>query len=80
MNTRIIVSGREYEFPGDQLSYDDIVEIWNKMHASEGKHILGTPGISYRDDATGRNGVLVSGESIGVKDGTSFKVDPEHVS
>ena len=53
MNTKIIVSGREYDFPGDQISYDDIVEIWNNLHAPEGKHILGTPGIDYRNDALG---------------------------
>ena len=80
METRIIVSGREFMFPGDQLSYSDIVEIWNRLHEQEGKHILGTPGISYQGDALGHDGVLLPGESIGVKDGTRFKVDPEHVS
>ena len=80
MKTRIIVSGREYLFEGDQLSYDDIVEIWNALHKPEGRHILGTPGIDYTDDGTGQSGVLLPGESIPVKDGTAFRVDPEHVS
>ena len=80
MNTKIIVSGRPYEFTGDELSYDDIVEIWNKLHEEEGKRIIGTPGIDYKDDAKGEDGILFEGESIGVKDGTSFRVDPEHVS
>lgn len=79
-NIEIIVSGRAYKVPGDEVSYDDIVEIWNKLHEPENKHIVGTPGIDYENSAKGDNGVLLPGESIGVKDGTSFSVDPEHVS
>lgn len=79
-DTEIIVSGRAYKVPGDSVSYDDIVEIWNKLHAPEGKYIEGEPGIDYEDDAKGEGGVLFKGQSVGVKDGTSFSVDPEHVS
>lgn len=78
--TNIVVSGRPYKFPGDSASYDDIVEIWNKLHKDENLYIIGTPGIDYDDDATSDNGILMPGQSIGVKDGTSFSVDPEHVS
>ena len=79
-DTEIIVSARPYKVPGDSINYDDIVEIWNKLHEGEGKHIIGTPGIDYEDDAKGESGVLLPGQSIHVKDGTSFSVDPEHVS
>lgn len=79
-DTQIIVSGREYKVPGQIVSYEEIVEIWNELHESEGKHILGTPGIDYEDDLKGRDGVLLPGKLVEVKDGTSFSVDPEHVS
>lgn len=79
-DTQIIVSGREYKVPGPTLSYQEIVKIWNKLHQKEGKHILGTPGIDYEDDLKGRDGVLLPGKFVEVKDGTSFSVDPEHVS
>ena len=79
-NIEIIVSGRPYKVTGDSISYDDIIEIWNESHKTEGKHIIGTPGIDYEDDAKGEAGVLLPGQSVHVKDGTSFTVDPEHVS
>lgn len=79
-DTEIYVSGREYKVPGHVVAYKQVVEIWNKLHAPEGKHIIGTPGIDYEDDFKGENGVLLPGKDVRVKDGTSFSVDPEHVS
>ena len=38
---------------------------------------MGTPGIDYRN---GGDGILMPGETIKVQDGTSFSVDPSHVS
>lgn len=78
--TEIYVSGREYKVPGDLVYYEQIVKIWNELHAPEGKHIIGTPGIDYEDDLKGEDGVLLPGKDVQVKDGTSFSVDPEHVS
>ncbi len=78
--TEIYVSGREYKVPGDLVTYKQIVEIWNKLHEAEGKHIIGTPGIDYEDDSKGEDGILLPGKAVLVKDGTSFSVDPEHVS
>lgn len=78
--TEIYVSGREYKVPGDVVSYDQIVKIWNELHKTEGKHIIGTPGIDYDNDSKGQDGVLFSGDQVEVQDGTSFSVDPEHVS
>ena len=78
--TEIFVSGRQYKVPGDLVTYDEIVRIWNTLHAPEGKHIIGTPGIDYEDDLKGEDGVLLPGKDVQVKDGTSFSVDPEHVS
>ena len=78
--TQIYVSGREYKVPGDLVSYEQIVKIWNELHAPEGKRIIGTPGIDYEDDLKGEDGVLLPGKDVQVKDGTSFRVDPEHVS
>ena len=77
---QIYVSGREYKVPGPYVTYGEIVNIWNELHREENKHILGTPGIDYEDDAKGESGVLLSGQKVEVKDGTSFSVDPEHVS
>ena len=78
--TQIIVSGREYKVPGHIVSYEQIVKIWNELHESEGVHIVGTPGIDYEDDLKGKDGVLLPEKTVDVKDGTSFSVDPEHVS
>ena len=79
-NIEIIVSGRQYKVEGELVSYNQIVEIWNKLHEQEGKHIIGTPGIDYENDAKGEDGVLLPGKHVNVHDGTSFSVDPEHVS
>lgn len=79
-DTEIYVSGRAYKVRGSVVSYEQVVEIWNKLHAKENKHILNTPGIDYADSAKGEDGVLLPGRSVQVKDGTSFTVDPEHVS
>ncbi|MDE2902980.1 MAG: multiubiquitin domain-containing protein [Chloroflexota bacterium] len=78
--TQIYVSGREYKVPGDVVGYEQIVKIWNELHEAEGKYIIGTPGIDYENDLKGEDGVLLPGKVVEVKDGTSFSVDPEHVS
>lgn len=78
--TEIYLSGRPYKVPGDVVGYDQIVRIWNELHEPENKHIIGTPGIDYEDDAKGEDAVLLPGKFVVVKDGTSFTVDPEHVS
>jgi len=78
--TEIYVSGREYKVPGHVVTYDQIVKIWNELHKPEGKYITGTPGIDYENDFKGEDGVLLPGKDVEVKDGTSFSVDPEHVS
>ena len=78
--TEIIVSGRQHKVPGNRVGYQQVVDIWNKLHEPEGKYIEGTPGIDYENDAKGEKGVLLPNETIQVKDGTSFSVDPEHVS
>ena len=54
--------------------------IWNTLHEAETKHIIGTPGIDYEDNLKGEDGILLPGKDVEVKDGTSFSVDPEHVS
>ena len=74
--TEIFVSGRQHKVPGDVVGYKQIVDIWNKLHEAEGKYIEGTPGIDYENDAKGESDVLLPNETIQVKDGTSFSVDP----
>ena len=77
---QIYVSGREYKVADNLLTYEEVVKIWNELHAPENKHIIGTPGIDYENDLKGEGGVLLPGKDVQVKDGTSFSVDPEHVS
>ena len=77
---QIYVSGREYKVPKPLVTYAEIVEIWNKLHEPENKHIIGTPGIDYENALKEKDGVLLPGKDIEVTDGTSFRVDPEHVS
>ena len=79
-DTQIYVSGREYKVPGDLVTYEQVVKIWNELHEAENKHIIGTPGIDYENDLKGEDGILLPGKDVRVKDGTSFSVDPEHVS
>ena len=79
-DTQIIVSGREYKVSGTVVSYDQIVKIWNELHEKENKHIIGTPGIDYENSLKGKDGVLLPGKVVEVKNGTSFSVDTEHVS
>ena len=74
-DTEIIVSGRAFKVP-KVVSYGRIVEIWNELHKPENKYIVGTPGIDYENDAKGDSGVLLPGDQVEVKDGTSFSVDP----
>lgn len=78
--TEIIVSGRQYKVEGEVVSYEQVVQIWNKLHEAEGTHILGTPGIDFEHGAKEDDGVLEPGAKMNVVDGTSFSVDPEHVS
>lgn len=75
--TEIIVGGRQYKVEGEEVSYEQIIGIWNKLHAEEGQTIIGTPGIDYRN---GDKGILMPGETTKVQDGMSFSVDPSHVS
>ena len=77
---QIYVSGRPYKVPKELVTYEEIVKIWNELHKAEDKHIIGTPGIDYENDSKGEDGVLLPGKDLIVKDGTSFSVDPEHVS
>ena len=82
-DTQIYVSGREYKVPGNVVSfvsYEQVVKIYNKLHEAENKHIIGTPGIAYENSLKGEDGILMPGKDVAVKDGTSFSVDPEHVS
>ena len=79
-DTQIYVSSREYKVPGNVVRYEQIVKIWNELHEAENKQIIGTPGIDYEDSLKGEDGILLPGKDVEVKDGTSFFVDPEHVS
>ena len=79
-DTQIVVSGRKYKVPGKTVSYEEIVKIWNKLHEPENKHIIGTPGIDYENNRDGKDGILFPGKTVDVQDGTSFTVDPEHIS
>ena len=76
--TEIYVSGRPYKVPGNIVTYEQVVKIWNELHKAENKHIIGTPGIDY--EYKGKADVLLPGKDVKVSDGMSFSVDPEHVS
>ncbi len=36
-DTQIIVSGREYKVPGNVVSYEQVVKIWNELHQAENR-------------------------------------------
>lgn len=78
--TEIIVGGRQYKVEGHEVSYQQIVDIWNELHKDEGQSIIGTPAIDYTDGPNGPDRLLRVGQDAKVQDGTSFRVDPSHVS
>lgn len=79
-NVEVYISGRPYKAPHDRMTYDDVVEAWNELYRTDDTYLVGRPGIDYQDDAKGGRGVLLPGGEVWVHDGTSFSVDPEHVS
>ncbi len=79
-NVEVYISGRPYKAAQDRMTYDDVVEAWNELYRTDETYLVGRPGIDYQDDAKGERGVLLPGGEVWVQDGTSFSVDPEHVS
>ena len=73
-DTQIYVSGREFKVPGHVVSYEQVVKIWNELHAAENKHIIGTPGIDYENDLKGEDGVLITLRAQGRGEGVPVAV------
>ncbi|MDE2937706.1 MAG: hypothetical protein OXR67_02125 [Chloroflexota bacterium] len=79
-NFEVYISGRAYKAPGDHMTYEDVVKAWDELYRTDDTYLIGNPGIDYQDDAKGERGVMFPGDKVWIKDGTSFSVDPEHVS
>lgn len=83
---RIRVNGREAQVSDEGaltfdrlsegfVSFEQIVEIWNKQHESEGVRIVGNPAIHYDSNSSCCGGILFPGEKVKVEEGMSFGVD-----
>ena len=75
---QIVIAGREVKWDQETISYENVVEEWNKLDPS--RQIQGNPGISWENDRAGSSGIMYPSESIGVKDGLVFMVDAAHLS
>ena len=74
----IVIAGREIKWAGDTISYEQIVEEWNKLDPS--RQVQGQPGIDWKYE-TGESGILYPGEEIEkVSDGLIVTIDPAHLS
>ena len=74
----IVIAGREVKWPKDTISYEQIVEEWNKLDPS--RQVQGQPGIDWKYE-TGESGILYPGEEIEkVFDGLIITIDPAHLS
>ena len=78
-NIEIFLNGLPYKVDTEELSYEQVVKIWNEVHRKEGEQIIGTPSVEYHQDAGGKDGILLPGKSVKVTDGTAFSVSPDQI-
>jgi Multiubiquitin len=71
----IIVNGREKKVPKEELSFDEIVALANLP--SDPNTIFT---VTYRRAQGNKEGTLVEGETVKVKEGTIFNVTPTNKS
>ena len=71
----IIVNGREKKAPKEELSFDEIVALANLP--SDPSTIFT---VTYRRAQSNKEGTLVEGETVKVKEGTIFNVTPTNKS
>ena len=78
MTIHIYVNKQEVAITQADVSVETIVTAWNELHQADGMTMTGTPSIDYECD--GYFGILLPGDTIQVKDGDAFNVDPYHNS
>ncbi len=72
----IIVNGREKKITKDTLSFEEVVAL---AFDNPSPDVMYT--VSYRDaDQEPKNGTLVAGQTVKVKNGTIFNVTPTNKS
>lgn len=74
----IIIAGRAVKWNQETISYEEIVDEWNRLDPS--RKVEGRPGIDWKNEYAGGDGILYPGESVGVRDGLVITVDPAHLS
>lgn len=74
----IALGGREIKWDYTTITYEQIVEEWNKLDPS--RTVQGQPGIDWKYP-TGENGILYPKEALEkVHDGLIITIDPAHLS
>lgn len=74
----VVVNGREKKVPTNVLSFDEVVELAFPGHPVNENEIFI---VTYRNaDSDRREGTLVAGQTVTIKNGTIFNVSPTNRS
>jgi hypothetical protein len=68
----IIVNGRRKEVVTDEVSYEEVVRLAYGGEVPTGPNIIIT--VTYRNAAHDKQGTLLPGQTVEIKDGTIFNV------
>jgi hypothetical protein len=68
----IIVNGREKKVTTDELSYEQVLDLAYNNNPPSGPYIVIT--VTYRNDAHHKQGTLVVGQTVEIRNGTIFNV------
>lgn len=68
----VIVNGREKKVTTDELSYDQVVNLAFNDKPPTGPNIVIT--VTYRNAEDNKQGTLVAGQTVEIRNGTIFNV------
>lgn len=75
----IYINGRSLPWSEPTISFDQVVEEWNRLDPT--RHVQGTlPGITWKVDDSGTTGILYPDESTQVVDGLAFTIDDTYLA
>ncbi len=68
----IIVNGREKKVTTDELSYEQVLDLAYNNNPPSGPNIVIT--VTYRNAEENKQGTLVAGQTVEIRNGTIFNV------